>query len=84
MTLEDEPPRPEDVQCATGEDKKTITNSSRKKSFCLFYCPWSSPGKNIGACCLFLLQSIIKEINPEYSLERLLLKLELQYFGYLM
>ena len=25
-----------------------------------------------------------KEINPEYSLERLLLKLKLQYFGHLM
>ena len=29
-------------------------------------------------------QSILKEINPEYSLEGLMLKLELQYFGYLM
>ena len=29
-------------------------------------------------------QSILKEINPEYSLEGLLLKLELQYFGHLM
>ena len=29
-------------------------------------------------------QSIIKEINPEYSLERLMLKLKLQYFGYLI
>ena len=29
-------------------------------------------------------QSIIKEISPEYSLERLMLKLELQYFGHLM
>ena len=29
-------------------------------------------------------QSILKEISPEYSLERLLLKLKLQYFGYLM
>ena len=29
-------------------------------------------------------QSILKEINPEYSLEGLLLKLKLQYFGYLM
>ena len=27
---------------------------------------------------------ILKEINPEYSLEGLLLKLKLQYFGYLM
>ena len=29
-------------------------------------------------------QSILKEINPEYSLEALMLKLKLQYFGHLM
>ena len=29
-------------------------------------------------------QSIVKEINPEYSLEGLMLKLKLQYFGHLM
>jgi len=29
-------------------------------------------------------QSILKEIRPEYSLEGLMLKLKLQYFGYLM
>ena len=29
-------------------------------------------------------QSIPKEISPEYSLEGLMLKLKLQYFGYLM
>ena len=29
-------------------------------------------------------QSVLKEINPEYSLEGLLLKLKLQYFGHLM
>ena len=29
-------------------------------------------------------QSILKEINPEYSLEGLLLKLKLQYFGHMM
>ena len=29
-------------------------------------------------------ESILKEINPEYSLEGLLLKLKLQYFGHLM
>ena len=29
-------------------------------------------------------QSILKEINPEHSLEGLMLKLELQYFGHLM
>ena len=29
-------------------------------------------------------QSIVKEINPKYSLEGLMLKLKLQYFGHLM
>ena len=29
-------------------------------------------------------QSILKKINPEYSLEGLILKLKLQYFGHLM
>ena len=29
-------------------------------------------------------QSIVKEISPEYSLEGLMLKLKLQYFGHLM
>jgi len=31
-----------------------------------------------------LKQSILKEINPEYSLEGLMLKLKVQYFGHLM
>ena len=31
-----------------------------------------------------LKQTIIKEISPEYSLEELMLKLKLQYFGHLM
>jgi len=29
-------------------------------------------------------QSVLKEINPEYSLEGLMLKLKLQYFGHLI
>ena len=37
--------------------------------------PWTATRSN---------QSILKEINPEYSLEGLMLKLKLQYFGYLM
>ena len=37
--------------------------------------PWKARRSN---------QSILKEINPEYSLERLMLKLKLQYFGHLM
>ena len=37
--------------------------------------PWTARRSN---------QSILKEINPKYSLERLLLKLKFQYFGHLM
>ena len=37
--------------------------------------PWTARRAN---------QSILKEISPEYSLEGLMLKLKLQYFGYLM
>ena len=37
--------------------------------------PWTARRSN---------QSILKEISPEYSLEGLMLKLKLQYFGYLM
>ena len=37
--------------------------------------PWISQRSN---------QSILKEISPEYSLEGLMLKLKLQYFGHLM
>ena len=37
--------------------------------------PWTARRSN---------QSILKEINPEFSLEGLLLKLNLQYFGHLM
>ena len=37
--------------------------------------PWTARRSN---------QSILKEINPEYSLDGLMLKLKLQYFGHLM
>ena len=37
--------------------------------------PWTARRSN---------QSILKEISPDYSLEGLMLKLKLQYFGYLM
>ena len=33
---------------------------------------------------MHILKSILKEINPEYSLEGLMMKLKLQYFGHLM
>ena len=32
----------------------------------------------------YVLTSILREINPEYSLEKLMLKLKFQYFGHLM
>ena len=34
--------------------------------------------------CSGIKQSILNEINPDYSLEGLMLKLKLQYFGHLM
>ena len=34
--------------------------------------------------CKEIHQSILKELSPEYSLEGLMLKLKLQYFGHLM
>ena len=37
--------------------------------------PWTARRSN---------QSVLKDINPEYSLERLMLKLKLQYFGHMM
>ena len=37
--------------------------------------PWTARGSN---------QSILKKINPQYSLEGLMLKLKLQYFGHLL
>ena len=60
-----------------------LLNKSYAKELMLSNCgagenwrvPWTARGSN---------QSIVKEISPEYSLERLRLKLKLQYFGHLM
>jgi len=41
----------------------------------LFRVPWTARRSN---------QSILKEINPKYSLEGLMMKLKLQYFGHIM
>ena len=41
----------------------------------LLRAPWTARRSN---------QSILKEVNPKYSLEGLMLKLKLQYFGHLM
>ena len=48
---------------------------SKRRRFCwrrLLRVPWTARRSN---------QPILKEINPEYSLEGLMLKLKLQYFG---
>ena len=52
------------------------------KTFLWLVSPWQPPshgGMGVGRN-----QSILKEISPEYSLEGLMLKLKLQYFGHLM
>ena len=55
---------------------------SQRIDACTLWCwrrllrvPWTSRRSN---------QSILRVINPEYLLEGLMLKLKLQYFGYLM
>ena len=50
----------------------THTHTWRKK---LLRVPWTGRRLN---------QSILREIKPEFSLDRLMLKLKLQYFGHLM
>ena len=59
-------------------DKAEHQRSGAFKLWCwrrLLRVPWIARKSN---------QSILKEINPEYSLEGLVLKLKLQYFGHLM
>ena len=65
-----------------GCESWTIKKAERRiDAFKLWYwrrllrVPWTARKSN---------QSILKEISPEYSLERLMLKLKLQYFGHLM
>ena len=67
--------------CCTLLNKVKNTDHQRIDTFKL-WCwrrllrvPWTSRISN---------KSILKEINPEYSLEGLMLKLKLQYFGHLM
>jgi len=66
-------------ECESWTIKKA--ENSRIDAFELWYwrrllrVPWTARRSN---------QSILKEINPEYSLEGLMLKLKLQYFGHLM
>ena len=64
-------------------DSWTIKKTERQridafKMWCwrkLLRVPWTARRSN---------QSIVKEINPEHSLEGLMLKLKFQYFGHLM
>ena len=66
-----------------GCESWTIKNTERRRTdvfelWCwrrLLRVPWTARRSN---------QSILKDISPEYSLERLMLKLKLQYFGHLM
>ena len=66
-----------------GCDSWTIKKAERRRTddfelWCwsrLLRVPWTTRRSN---------QSILKEISPEYSLEGLMLKLKLQYFGHLM
>ena len=66
-------------RCESWTIKKS--ECQRSDAFKLWYwrkfltVPWTARRSN---------QSILKEINPEYSLEGLALKLKLQYFGHLM
>ena len=66
-----------------GCESRTVKKAERRRTdafelWCwrrLLRVPWTARRSN---------QSILKEISAEYSLEGLLLKLKLQYFGYLM
>ena len=66
-----------------GCESWTITKAERQRTdafelWCwrrLLRVPWTARRSN---------QCVLKEIGPEYSLERLMLQLKLQYFGHLM
>ena len=66
-----------------GCESRTIKKAERQRIdafelWCwrrLLRVPWTTRRSN---------QSVLKEISPEYSLEGLMLKLKLQYFGHLM
>ena len=64
--------------CESWTVKKAEHRIDAFKVWCwrrLLRVPWTARRSN---------QSIVKEISPEYSLEGLMLKLKLQYFGHLM
>ena len=61
------------LTCTSAGDTQTLKGTVVLKT--LLRVPWTARRSN---------QSILKEINPEYSLEGLMLKLILQYLGHLM
>ena len=63
--------------CESWTRKKAESQTDAFELWCwrLLRVPWTARRSN---------QSILKEISPEYSLEGLMLKLKLQYFGHLM
>ena len=64
--------------CENWTIKETKHGTDAFKPWCwrkLLRVPWTARRSN---------QSILKEINPEYSLEGLMLRLKLRYFGHLM
>ena len=71
------------MKCSLGssnllEEISSLSHSIAFEMWCwrrLLRVPWTARRSN---------QSILKEISPEYSLEGLMLKLKLQYFGHLM
>ena len=71
------------MKCSLGisnflEEISSLSHSIAFELWCwrrLLRVPWTARRSN---------QSILKEISPEYSLEGLMLKLKLQYFGHLM
>ena len=71
------------LQSRKAKEKSYIDTCPPAKGLILLNCgvkedlrvPWTARRSN---------QSILKEISPEYSLEGLMLKLKLQYFGHLM
>ena len=65
-------------ECKCGTIEKTERRLDAFELWCwrrLLRVPWTARRSS---------QSILKEINPEYSLEGLMLKLKLQHFGHLM
>ena len=65
-------------ECESWTIKKTESRIDAFELWCwkrLLRVPWTARRSN---------QSILKEISPEYPLEGLMLKLNLQYFGHLM